>query len=451
MKKHVLGVLALAAFVGAGCKPEAGTDLLGAGSSSSTVAKSQKQRATAPVVDESELRQLVGGNTGFALALYQVIRESEDNLFYSPYSISVALAMTYAGARGATAEQMADTLHFTLPEKRLHPAFNKLDLELASRAKDEQDKESRGFSVSGQGKNGKGFQLNIANAIWGQVDRSFLPEFLNTLAENYGAGMRLVDFRTAWEKARVTINDWVTKETEGKIRDLLPPGTVNALTRLVLTNAIYFNAAWKHPFEEQVTRDGDFHLLEDGKVTVPMMAQTENFGYAKGEGYEAVELPYEGHELSMVIMAPEKGEFKGFEQSLDTQRLAGILGNLKSVKVALTMPKFEYESTLGLNETLKKLGMADAFDERADFSGMDGTRWLFISDVLHKAFVSVDEEGTEAAAATAVVMALTSARVPKIIELKIDRPFIFVIRDIKTGAVLFVGRVINPSKKLTPH
>jgi serpin B len=395
------------------------------------VLKSDKERITSPDASSSEQALLVEGNSAFAFKLYQELKEKGGNLFYSPYSISLALAMTYAGARGETAQQMADTLQFMLEKERLHPAFNWLDAELASRGE------------GAAGKDGKGFRLNIVNAIWGQKDYEFLPSFLDVLAENYGAGLRILDFITETEKSRVTINDWVSDQTEGRIEDLIPPGAIDALTRLVLTNAIYFNAAWAYPFDDKVTANGPFYLLDGGQITVPMMRQTESFGYAKGEGYQAVELRYDGDELSMVILLPASGNFEAFEEGLQAQQVSDIISDLQLTEVALTMPKFEFDSEFSLKDTLAGMGMPIAFSGGADFSGMTVNPELCISEVVHKAFVSVDEAGTEAAAATAVIMRLTA--VPEHpVEVTIDRPFIFLIRDIETGAILFVGRVLNP-------
>jgi serpin B len=397
--------------------------------------QSGKPRNTSPNVGAAELEELVTGNTAFAFELYQALRQKEGNLFYSPYSISIALAMTYAGAREETERQMSKTLHFTLPRERLHPAFNALDLELASRGK------------GVVGKDGRPFRLNIANSIWGQIGHPFLPAFLDALAINYGAGLRLLDFASAPEASRLTINEWVSKQTEGKIRDLLSPGSITPETRLVLTNAIYFNAAWHYPFDEANTHDDVFRLLDGHQVTVPMMSQINPFGYAEGDGYQAVELPYRGKdqwtvELSMVILLPQPGRFEEFERSLDAERVGAILGALQPREVELTMPKFTYESSFSLKEELEAMGMPDAFSGSADFSGIDGSRDLFIGDIVHKAFISVDEAGTEAAAATAVLM-VTLAPPPPVVVM-IDRPFIFMIRDIKTGAIIFLGRVINP-------
>ena len=402
------------------------------GTAAGSVLQSEKERLTSPATSTADLATLVDGNSAFAFDLYQALRDTEGNLFYSPYSISLALAMTYAGAHGETERQMADTLHFLLPQDKLHPVFNSLDLELASRGQ------------GAKGKDDEGFRLHIVNAIWGQKDYSFLPAFLDVLAENYGAGLRILDFITEPEQSRITINNWVSDQTEERIKDLIPQGAIDALTRLVLTNAIYFNAAWLYPFDKDATSDGEFHLLNGDKITIPMMRQTESFGYAEGDGYQVVELPYDGSELSMVILLPEAGQFETFEEGLQAQRVDAIIKSIQNHQVTLTMPKFEFDSEFSLKNTLAGMGMPVAFSAGADFSGMTGIPELFIDEVLHKAFVSVDEAGTEAAAATAVIMKLTAAPAEPV-EVIIDHPFIFLIRDIETGTILFVGRVLNPS------
>ena len=263
--------------------------LEGQPSQSFETARSTLSRNLSPDASPSDLQALAAGNNAFALDLYQALREEAGNLFLSPYSISLALAMTFAGARSETATQMAQVLHFTLPPERLHPAFNALDLELARRGE------------GAQGMDGEPFRLNIANAVWGQMDFPFKAPFLDTLAENYDAGVKLLDFQTAWEPARLLINDWVEEKTEDRIKDLIPEGAVDHLTRLVLTNAIYFNAAWAFPFQETATIDDTFHLPDGQSVSVPMMRQTAHFGYVDGEGFQAVELPYDGLELSMLL------------------------------------------------------------------------------------------------------------------------------------------------------
>lgn len=396
------------------------------------VAQSDKPRVLSPAVAPSDMEELVAGNSAFAFDLYQAIRNEPGNLFYSPYSISAALAMTYAGARGETERQMAQVLHFALEQARLHPAFNALDQALASRG------------AGAKSKDGQPFRLRVANSLWGQAGYTFLPAFLDTLAENYGAGLRLVDFKGAPEDARKAINKWVSDRTEGKIRDLIPQGAIDTLTRLVLANAIYFNAAWMHTFEKSATQDGPFYLLDGSQVTAPMMRQNERFPYFAGKGVQAVELPYDGGEVSMVLLVPDRGAFSAFEEALSAEVVADILARMEQISVNLAMPRFKYDATLSLADTLRAMGMPEAFSANADFSGMDGTRNLAITDVFHKAFVAVDEAGTEAAAATAVIIGLTAMPASPV-DLTVDRPFIFLIRDIQTGAILFVGRVLNPT------
>lgn len=394
--------------------------------------KSDKPRITSPSVSQSDLSTLVDGNNTFAFNLYRVLSQQDGNLFYSPYSISEALAMTYAGARGNTETSMADALKFTLPQNQLHPAFNDLDLQLKQRGE------------GAKGTDEKGFRLNVVNAIWGQEGFNFLNSYLDILAQDYGAGLRVVDFINQTEKSRTTINDWVSEQTEGKIKDLIPPGSVNDLTRLVLTNAIYFNAAWAKQFNKDATADGTFHTLNSGDVTVPVMHQTESLKYIEGNNYQAVEIPYDGNQLSMVVLLPASGQFNNFEQSLDAGAVKDILSKMKSEEVVLSLPKFQYDATLGLKDALSKLGMSVAFTDNADLSGIDGKKDLAIQDVLHKAYISVDENGTEAAAASAVIVGATAMPLQQY-TFNVDRPFIFFIRDIPTGQIIFVGRVMNPA------
>lgn len=409
--------------------PEAGG---GTGGVAIEIAHANVEREASPSAAPDQIQTLVAGNSAFAFDLYQRLSAQDGNLFFSPYSISLALAMTSAGARGETEAQMRETLHFTLPQEEFHPAFNALDQELASRPEAPADKQQP-------------FQLKIANSIWGQKGYEFLPAFLDTLARNYGAGLRLVDFQNAAEATRVTINDWVSEQTEGKIQNLIPQGVITPLTRLVLANAIYFKADWLVQFNKEKTSEAPFNLLEGTTVNVPMMSfsSPELLPYARGQGFQAVELPYVGETTSMLVIVPDKGTFADYEKSFNAEKLNEITSSLKRESLALHMPKFKFETQYGLVETLASMGMKLAFtDGEADFSGMDGTRSFFIGDILHKAYVAVDEEGTEAAAATAVVVGITS--VQESIPVNIDRPFLFVIRDNPTGSVLFIGRVLNP-------
>jgi len=426
--KRLLLVMALVGFAGCTMKPPASPG------AQPSLAQSSLDRDTAPDVGADQLDQLVAGNQAFALDLYRYLAEREDgNLFLSPHSISAALAMTYAGARSETAAEMAETLHFALPQDQLHPAFNQLDWMLQEADVDEDDDD-------------RAFRLSIVNALWGQHDYAFEDPFLDTLAENYGAGMRLLDFVADSEASRQTINGWVSDETEERIEDLIPAGGVDALTRLVLTNAIYFKAGWATPFEETATQDGTFRTGSGEEVTVPMMRNASERGYTAGAGYQVVELPYDGYTMSMVILLPDEGTFDAFEGTLDQATLDETLSNPQHQRVALTMPKFEMRSSFSLAEALADMGMPMAFSDDADFSGMDGTKDLFISKVFHQTFVSVDEEGTGAAGATAVVMTLKAmVQEEDPVEMTVDRPFIFAIRDMETGSLLFVGRVTDPS------
>ena len=396
-------------------------------------AKSDLERVLQPDVPADTFEALVGGNNAFALDMYQALRSADGNLFYSPYSISLALAMTYGGARGETEAQMAQVLHFDLPQEELHAAFNRLDLDLAQ-------------SGEGGDEDHQPMQLNVANAVWAQQDYPFLPEYLDLLALNYGAGMHQADFTTQAEPARQEINRWVSDQTEERIQDILAPGVLDALTRMVLVNAIYFNADWQTQFDADDTSDAPFYLLDGTDVQVEMMSNDLRLPYRRGENYQAVELPYAGGTAAMDIILPDEGAFEAFEAELDWTGLEQMLAGMQPTDLQFEMPKFTFRSQFSLAEQLAAMGMADAFNPgAADFSGMDGTRDLYISSVFHQAFVAVDEEGTEAAAATVVVIAMSSMPVSEV-QLTIDRPFFFLIRDLSSGQILFAGRVLNPTQ-----
>lgn len=395
------------------------------------VVASEKARISNPNVPAADLAAAVEGNTAFALDIYQQLRTEQGNLFYSPFSISEALAMMSAGARGATEAQMAKAMHFTLPQAQLHPAFNAIDLALASRGQ------------GAAGKDGQGFRLKVANAIWGQTGHPFAAPFLDTLGQNYGAGMHVVDFVEAADPSRKIINEWVAKKTEDRIKDLLPQGSIDSDTRMVLTNAIYFNAAWATPFKPENTKLADFTLRDGSKIQTQTMSAVQDLEYGDGADYAAVELPYDGNELSMVLIMPPQGGLDAFEASLTPARLTSIVQGLSSHIVTLTLPRFKIDSSFSLGDQLAKLGMPIAFTEGADFSGVDGKGGLFISSVVHKAFVDVSETGTEAAAATGVVSGVTSA--PPAAEIHLDHPYLFLIRDNETQTILFLGRVENPA------
>jgi serpin B len=380
----------------------------------------------------SNLESVVTGNTEFAFDLYAKlknnpeVKEAGGNLFFSPYSISAALAMTWAGAHTETEKQMAQVLHFNLPQEQLHPAFGAMEKML-----------------NDGGKKGE-YRLSVANALWGQKGEGFLKEFLDLTNKYYGAGLREVDFINAAETARQTINAWVEKQTQDRIKDLIKKGVLGRDTVLVLTNAIYFKGDWVNQFDKKNTRNAPFMVTAEEKVEMPLMYLKEKFKYWADDQLQIIELPYKGEHLGMIVLLSKKvGDLAEVEQSLTLNNLNAWLSKLQKQEVVVYLPKFKMTSGLNLVRTLADMGMPSAFSE-ADFSGINGKKDLFISDVLHKAFVEVNEEGTEAAAATAVVMAKGLERTPVF---RADHPFVFMIKDNRSGSILFIGRVVNPARQ----
>ncbi|MCG6941550.1 MAG: serpin family protein [Thiohalocapsa sp.] len=387
---------------------------------------------------QADYEAVLESNTAFAFDLYQRLAAAGDgNLFFSPYSMSMALAMTYAGARGETETQMAEALHFTLPQAELNPAFAALDAAIRTPPADANVPEEERLI------------LNIANALWGQEGFPFRQDYVDLLDRYYNAPLILLDFQTAPEDARQVINDWVAEKTEDRIQDLLPEGSVDAMTRLVLTNAIYFYGQWASQFNEGATADEAFTLLDGTQVMVPMMHQVAPFGYTAGAGYQAIRLPYTSGQGAMLVILPDEGRFDDVEAQLNAEFFQDVLDDLPTRSVILTMPRWKLEYEVSLDGVLRALGMTDAFDpQAADFSGMadlsQAAGNLFISAALHKAFVSVDENGTEAAAATGIVAGVTSMPITDV-TLRLDRPFIYAIVDGNTGSILFLGRLLDPS------
>jgi serpin B len=384
--------------------------------------------ADAPLARTPDMARSINA---FAADMYAQARGKEGNVFFSPYSISAALAMTFAGARGETADQMAKVLRFREDWRSDPGAVHDLYALLAR-------------SLDGQG---KPYELAVANRLWGQKGFGFLPEFLGLLQRKYGAGLEEVDFVTNTEGARQTINNWVESKTAQKVKDLLSPGVLDPRTTvLVLTNAIYFKGAWLYPFDKQRTADGDFFVSADRKVAVPMMRQTRRFRHADAGDLQVLEMDYKGDALSMVVLLPKKADgLAPLEQSLAQGKLDDLLPGLKEAEVAVLLPRFKMEWKAELQEPLGKMGMPLAFTGNADFSGMTGRKGdICISKVIHKAFVDVNEEGTEAAAATAVIMARGMPAKPVVF--RADHPFIFLIRDKASGCILFLGRVANPKE-----
>jgi serpin B len=330
---------------------------------------------------------------------------------------------------------MAATLHYTLPDAQFHSALNALELDLTRRPDQAANVDEN-----------QRFDMSIVNALWGQDGWPFLPDYLDLLAANYGAGMRLVDFENAPENARKQINNWISDQTRKRIQNLIPQGAIDPATRLVLANAIYFKAFWQYQFDANRTSDEPFYLLNSVTVSVPMMSDEsgKDLAYAQGDGWQAIALPYKGGLTEMAVIVPDAGTFESFEANLAAERYNEILSAMETQKVILSMPKFTFDTQYGLSDILTRMGMQDAFDPTgADFSGIDGQHDLYISTALHEAFVAVDEKGTEAAAATVVIKGM-GALMPEGIVLTIDRPFFFVIRDVPTGTILFMGRVVDP-------
>jgi serpin B len=333
--------------------------------------------------------------------------------------------MTSAGARGKTLDEMTAVLH--LPEqKKLHPALGAL------------------IEEANSGGKRKGYQLSVANALWGQVGRDFEPAFLALNRRHYGAGFQQVDFKRSPEVARETINAWVEKQTQDRIKGLIKPGVLDKMTRLVLTNAVYFKGDWSRPFPKSGTQNGPFHLAPGRSVNVPLMVQDERLGYTEDASVQVLGLPYKGNDLDMVLILPRAPNgLAAVEATLTPEKLQGWLAALRGRKVQATVPRFKLSSEFDLRTTLGEMGMHDAFGRAADFSGMDGTRELMLGAVLHKAFVEVNEQGTVAAAATAVQVRL-KAHVPNQTVFRADHPFLFLIRDFRSGSILFLGRVSDP-------
>lgn len=374
------------------------------------------------------IKNIARDNTLFTLDLYNQLKMTDGNLFFSPFSIFTALAMTWAGARENTAVQMAETLHFTEKPAQFHRAIGDLISQLNAVQKETD------------------VELSIANAIWAQKGYQFLDEFFRIVQQSYQADLKQVDFSSAAESARQAINAWVEQQTNEKIKDLLPPKVLNALTRLVLVNAIYFKGFWDNQFKSRDTREMEFWLLTEVAVKVPMMHQEHQFGYWENDWLQIIEMPYKEESLSLIVLLPkEKTGITDLEQKLNFENMMAWQSRLRKRKVIVFFPKFKIESQFSLGQTLALMGMPDAFDpELADFSAMVGQKELYISAVIHKAFLEVNEEGSEAAAATGVVVSVTSiAPSPPIF--KADHPFVFFIRDNKSQSILFLGRVLNPA------
>ena len=380
----------------------------------------------------ADLSTLAQENNAFAVDLYGRLSSESGNLFFSPASVSSAFAMAYAGARGTTATEMASTLHFTLPPDRLHPAMGALLAQL-----------------NGPHEN---YELHMANALWAEKDQHFLADYTSLMKRDYGAGFQPVDFKANPDAARALINNWVAQQTQQKILDLIPAGSVTPLTRLILTNAIYFKAAWTNQFSKSQTQNEDFHLSSTETVKAELMHETKGGPYFRGPAFQALELPYKDDDLSLIVLLPDAPDgLPALEKSLTAANINKWISSLSYEEtIVVTVPRFKITQQFELSSALEALGMKHAFQAgTADFSAITGDKSIFISAAIHKAYIDVDEEGTEAAAATAVMMsgmAMRQGPPPPPIVFRADHPFLFLIRDNGSGAILFLGRLTDPTK-----
>lgn len=373
---------------------------------------------------------LVKGNTTFACDLYGKLRE-KGNVVFSPYSLSTALGMTQAGARGQTAEQMAQVLGRTLPPERLNAATGALQREL----------------VGPDDANKRPYQLHVANALWGQKGYDFLDDYVTLLRTSYGASLAEVDFGKERAAACQTINDWVAKQTQDKIKELVQEEHLTPDTRLVLTNAIYFKADWESKFAKGATKVEPFHVAADRKIEVPLMSQTGKFAYLDDDTFQMLELPYTGDDLAMLLLLPKQvGGLAELEKTLTADKLGQWQNKLREREVKVFVPRFKVTAAYEVKNVLTALGMELPFSAKADFSEMNGGREpLMIAAVVHKTFVAVNEEGTEAAGATAMAVGRSGLGLGAA-TFRADHPFLFLVRDKRSGSILFIGRVVDPSR-----
>ena len=424
--------VALAISIVSGAVAALGCSSASGGSEPAGVARSNLARNENPDVTGANQAALEDGNASFAFDFFGQVRAGTGNVVFSPCSLSSALAMSYAGARGNTATELASALHFALPQDSLHPAFDWLDLQLASRAH------------AAQG-GGSAFELRVASSAWVRSKASIEPAYLDTLAVNYGAGVELTDF-TNLEASRQAVNDWASAATDGRIVGLVPAGGVDPNTVFMLVNAIAFDAHWAQPFQARDTANGAFVRFDGSTAQASMMSQTATFPYASGDGYQAIELAYEGSQVAMDVFLPAAGTAPAFEAGLTASQFASIVSGLQPMSVFLSLPKVRLPgASVELASAFEHLGARDAFIRgTADFSGITGNLDLFIARIFHQAFLAVDENGTQAAAATAVVFDDASVALNQT-AMNVNRAFFFAIRDVPTKTILFMGRIADPT------
>jgi serpin B len=434
-KQVITGIVATGIILVASCGKNGGGNPISQGPAviAGNLIKSTLPRAnlTSPAADIS---MVTDGNNSFGWSLFNKLHTDNTNMFFSPYSVSTAVAMAWQGARGETKSEITQALDFALDSIRFNIAMNAIDLGLAQRGQ------------SAAGREGKGFTIQCANALWGEKTETFLPGFLDPLGQYFGAGMRVCDFKNNSELARIEINDTVASQTKGKILELIPNGQIDPLTRLVLTNTVYFDAAWADTFDHQKT-PGDFFRSTDDTIQTWYMRRTGMYNYSEDGDFQMLEIPYDGNQVSMVVLLPKSADSLNALQPLSNEKIKTLLSAMSIQEVSVSLPKYTFTfGTVSLNNELIALGMQKAFSPAADFSGINGTRGLALSQVLHQAFVAVDGKGTTAAAATAIVGYSTASPFPpnrKIFDC--DHPFVFFIRDIPTNQILFMGYLAAPT------
>jgi len=431
----------------AGCSGEDANDP-GSSSPTPSVAQSNLERETNLQIPEADRTALVEGHNALAFDLYDLLRAEEGagkNMFFSPTSITLALSMAYAGAKGQTADEMAAALHYALPPEQLFPAFNWLDQELESRADAAYARalDDASMDPNAEPPDPESFRLHIVNSMWGEQTTRFEQPFLDTLAVNYGAGVFLADFINQPDAERIRINDWVADETQDRIKDLIPSGAIDSMTRSVLVNAIHLKLPWTEPFS--TAEDLTFTKLDGSTVAAPAIKERDTFPYAESDGMQAVLIPLEGYQVKVLLVAPKIGDLDSFEDSLSTTKYNDLLAGMESREVIFRMPKIEFTTpSMKLRPKLEALGMTTPFTSSADFSGITTEEPLSISDVVHKAMLGVDEQGVEAAAATAVILA-GSGIPPEPVPFDVDRPFFVGLVDGPTNTLLFAGHIVDPT------
>ena len=437
VKKFIIGIIIVFLLTLSACQINSEDSELTPNTENLVFVKSDMARETSSTVTKDQIMRLAQDNSDFAFAFLNQLKQispGNENFVFSPLSLSLALSMTLAGAEAETEQGMLEALQLTLPEEEIYPIFNALLLQIENSQK-----------MTKKGSEGSQFQLNIANSIWGQSGYDFETDFLDILARYYGAGLYNVNFRLDPEAATEAINEWVANETQEKIEGLIPEGAISELTRLVLANAIYFNGSWLYSFDQANTSEQPFTLLDGSTIAVDMMKLAgKSLAYYKSENFQVVSLPYLSSDFNMMLFVPDQDSFDDFEDQFSSKRLTASVNEMAFVTVDLSMPKFDFESMVSANDALKALGMEQAFDvDKADFSGMTTADELMITDVLHKTTITVDEEGTEATAATAVIVGIRSMP-PEPISVVVDRPFYFMITHKPTNTILFLGKVVQP-------